>query len=130
MTTPRPSRTLYIVLAALLVLLPLLAILQYRWIGEVSQAERRQLQEHLNQAGTQFVADFDRELNRVLTTFQIRDSLDSMDLPQWFAQQYDDSIATYPSLVRRVFLARRTDSGMNLLRFDPQSRTLEPIEWP
>jgi len=130
MTTPRPSRTLYIVLSALLVLLPLLAVLQYRWIGEVSQAERRQLEDHLNQAGTQFAQDFNRELIRILTTFQIRGSLDTANLADVLAQRYDDSIAAYPNFVRRVFVARRKDSGLELLRFEPESRTLEPADWP
>src|SRR3954471_14334549 len=84
MSSSRRSRTLYIVLVALLVLVPLVAVLQYQWIGEVSQAERRQLQEHLNQAGIQFANDFDRELMRVLTTFQMRGSLDRPDLAGWF----------------------------------------------
>jgi signal transduction histidine kinase len=130
MTSPRPSRTLYIVLAALLVLLPLLAILQYGWIGQVNQAERRHLEEDLNQSGMRFTSDFDREITRILNTFQVRGTPEREDIADWFAQRYDDSTATYPSLVQRVFLARRSNSDIELLQFDPLSRSLEPVEWP
>src|SRR5215831_6140224 len=129
MTAARPSRTLFIVLGALLVLLPLLAVLQYRWIGEVNQAERRELSERLDQAGTQFVNDFDRELNRILNTFQVRGAVDRPDLSDWFAQRYDDSSVTYPNLVQRVFLARRPGTELELLQFDPQTCTLVPTDW-
>src|SRR5215467_3312275 len=101
MTSPRLSRTLYIVLAALLVLLPLLAILQYGWIGQVNQAERRHLEEDLNQSGMLFTSDFDREITRILNTFQIRGSVDRSDIADWLAQRYDDSTAAYPNLVQR-----------------------------
>src|SRR5215475_6842831 len=107
MTGPRSSRTFYIVFAVLLVLLPLLAILQYQWIGEFSQAEKRQLEDHLNQAGSQFVQDFDRELRRVLMGFQVRGSLDDTDLAETLSQGFDDATATFPNLVRSVFVVRR-----------------------
>ncbi len=126
----RPSRTIYIVLGVLLVLLPLLAVLQYRWIGEVSQADRRRLEEHLNQAGMQFVADFNRELGRVLTTFQVRNPPDSPDLAPWFLQQSEEAAASYPSLIKRVFLMRRTEGGLTLQQFNPQAGELESVEWP
>src|SRR5262245_35901795 len=119
MTAPRPSKALYIVIAALLVLLPLLAVLQYQWIGEVSQADRRQLQERLEQAGMQFANDFDRELMRTLTSLQIRIPLDRPDLPDWFAQHYEDATSTYSNLIRRTFVVRRANAGLELLRFDP-----------
>ena len=121
MTGPRPSRTLYIVLAALLILLPLLAVLQYRWIGEVSQADRRRLEEHLSQSGMRFAADFNRELGRVVMTFQEPISLDWPELPQWFLQQYEESAIAYPGLVKRVLLAIRTDAGLTLQQFNSET---------
>jgi len=130
MTRSHPSRTLYLVLAALLVLLPLLAVLQYRWIGEVSQAERRQLEDHLNQSGFQFADDLTRELFRILVAFQVRGQMDSPDLADTLAQRYDDSAALYPNLVRHVFLVRRTDSGVDLTQLDPEIRTFRPADWP
>src|SRR5262245_45203691 len=130
MKTQRPYRTLYIVLAVLLVLLPLMAILQYRWIGEVSQADRERLQQTLNRLGMQFAEDFDRELVRIVATFQFRGSPDSPDLPEWLAQRQEESARVYSGLVQNVYLARPANSTIELLRFDPQSNAPQNLDWP
>jgi len=130
MKTQRPYRTLYIVLAVLLVLLPLLAILQYRWIGEVSQADKQRLQQTLNRLGMQFAEDFDRELVRVVGAFQFRGSPDSPDLPEWLAQRQEESSRVYTGLVQNVYLARPANSNIELLHFDPQLNTLQTVDWP
>src|SRR5215211_1991240 len=57
----KPSLMLLLV-AALLVLLPLLAVLQYRWLGEVSTADRERRLANLKTSADRFCADFDREL--------------------------------------------------------------------
>jgi signal transduction histidine kinase len=114
----------------MLLLLPLLAVLQYQWIGEVSLAERQRLGDHLNQAGTQFAQDFDRELMRVVSPFQRRGSLEGADLTTWLTQRYDDTVAAYPNLLHRIFMVRRTDDGLVLLKFEPESGQLQTMEWP
>src|SRR5262245_13644908 len=125
MKTQRPSRTLYVVLATLLILLPLLAVLQYRWIGEVSEADRQRLRETLNRLGSQFVEDFNRELIRIVMTFQFRGSPDSPVLSDWLAQRHDESVRSYSGLVRTVYVARPSNSTLELLRFDQQANTLQ-----
>ena len=127
----RPSRTIYIVLGVLLVLLPLLAVLQYRWIGEVSQADRRLLEDNLNRYGSQFAEDFNRELSRVFTAFQIRGSLDPSDLNDRFSQRFEDwTTAPYTNLVRRIFFVRSTDTALELSQFDTTAGVLKPTDWP
>src|SRR6185436_5309894 len=130
MTAPRPSRTLYVVLATMLLLLPGLAVLQYQWIGEVSLADRQRMTDHLNQAGTQFAQDFDRELMRVVSPFQRRGSLEGSDVTYWLTQRYDDTVAAYPNLIHRIFIVRRTDAGLVLSKFDPESGQLQTTDWP
>jgi signal transduction histidine kinase len=130
MTSPRSPRTLYIVWAVLLVLLPLLAILQYRWIGEVSQAQKRQLEDHLNQAGMRFAQDFDRELNRVLGTFQLRGPAADSDLSDTLAQRFDEASASFPGLVKALFVVLREDHEFNLQKLDVAARKLNPVAWP
>ena len=53
-----------VLVAALIALLPLLAVLQFRWLGEVSRAERERMQASLKTAVTNFSQDFDREITR------------------------------------------------------------------
>ena len=49
-------------MAALAAVLLLLAGLQYRWIGEISEADRDRLGRGLEVAAEQFRRDFNREL--------------------------------------------------------------------
>src|SRR3954470_24534173 len=51
-------------MGVVLVLLPVLAVLQYRWVGQVSQAERERMQANLLKMTTRFAEDFDHELAR------------------------------------------------------------------
>ena len=48
--------------AALFAVLITLAVLQYRWIGQVSEAERLQLDRDLRTSMARFVEEFDGEL--------------------------------------------------------------------
>ena len=52
-------------------LLVWLAFMQYKWLGEVSEAQKSQLQETLKAAAANMSADFDRELSEVNAVFQV-----------------------------------------------------------
>jgi hypothetical protein len=56
--------------AGLLVLLAVLGTLQYRWLGEVSNAERERLRVILRTRATDFSRDFDREITRAYMAFR------------------------------------------------------------
>lgn len=60
-----------VVIIAVAILLPVLAVLQYRWLGEVSQAERERLQANIRTGAEQFRQDFDQEILRTVLTFQM-----------------------------------------------------------
>src|SRR5215467_13160419 len=53
----------------LLVLLGTLGTLQYRWLGEVSEAGRARMRDSLRTRTAAFTQDFDRELTRTYATF-------------------------------------------------------------
>ncbi|PYS12928.1 MAG: hypothetical protein DMG17_19910, partial [Acidobacteria bacterium] len=48
-------------------------MVQYRWIGEVSAAERDRLESSVREASDGFASDFDAELARTAMSFQIRE---------------------------------------------------------
>ena len=59
-------------------LLAALATFQYRWLGEVSEAERERMRASLRTRASEFTQEFDAELTRVFIAFQIdRDRLDA-----------------------------------------------------
>src|SRR5206468_11894465 len=59
----RPPLALFA--AALLGLIALLATLQYRWLGRISDAERERMRASLNARASEFAQDFDRELTQI-----------------------------------------------------------------
>ena len=62
---------MFVVAAALLGLIVLLATLQYQWLGQVSAAERERMKANLATRATAFAQDFDREVTRAYLTFQV-----------------------------------------------------------
>ena len=94
----------------LLVLLPVLALLQYRWIGQVSQAEGERMQANLRTAAAQFSREFNQELTRACVAFQMDAATLSEKDWQRYARRYDDWLRTapYPNLVRNFYFVERT----------------------
>ena len=62
---------LFIVAAALIGSIGLLGTLQYRWLGQVSAAERERMKGALASRAAAFSIDFDREITRAYLTFQL-----------------------------------------------------------
>lgn len=119
--------------AGLLVLLAVLATLQYRWLGQISDAERDRMTTTLNARAAAFAQDFDRELTRAYVLFQI-DAPDAADdaAADAIAKRYQEWQATarFPELIQRVYIVSASQTGMPLHVFDPASGTLPPTAWP
>src|SRR5260221_3130948 len=62
---------MFAIAAALLGLILLLATLQYKWLGQISGAEREHMTVNLNTRAAAFAQDFDRELTRAYLLFQL-----------------------------------------------------------
>ncbi len=116
----------------LLGLIVLLATLQYRWLGQISQAERERMSATLGASASAFAEDFDRELNRAYLLFQLAPVSDAGDTAAQVAARYDRWQATsrFPRLVKDVYLTTRGTPGATLRRFNPSTRFIEPAEWP
>ena len=120
--------------AVLLVLLAVLATLQYRWIGEVSEAERERMGRAAREAAASVSFDFDSEIGRLLHNFlftsRTSDEPDPGRRLAGCARRWA-SETRYPELLAAVLLARPAASGeLSLSRVDPVSGALEPIPWP
>ena len=122
-----------LVAALLLVLLGTLATFQYRWLGEVSQAERERMRAGLRTRASEFSQEFDRELTRTYVAFHVDGERLDADPTATLAEAYSRwqaSTAT-PGLVRALYLVdwRVGDEGQPR-RFDLNRRVLEPSQWP
>ena len=127
----RPSG-LALLVGAALILLPILAVLQYRWIGQVSDAERERRQRTLSHATTAITQELDVELVRALIGLQV----DGIGLrsDDWTA--YAERVAGWhkataaPAIVRDVLLADRGPEGLRLRRWSEDSRRFVDLGWP
>ncbi len=118
---------------ALLALLALLATIQYRWIGQVSQLESHHLRATLVSSTRRLAADFDREVTRAFLYFHPERSETPGDWRGRVARQLQrwTSEAPYPRLVRDVLHVHRGEAGrldVEILR--PGSGRFEAIPWP
>ena len=111
---------------ALAGLVLLLAVLQYRWLTQVSAADHERRQAALKVAAQRFSEDFDRELARAFISFQ----LDSRTLQQQaeaeFARRYDrwHSQAPFPRLIKQVCLVTSSKKAAALACYEPVMRRL------
>jgi signal transduction histidine kinase len=124
-------------MGAVLLLLPVLAVLQYRWIGQVSQAERERMQANLLKITTRFSEDFDHELTDELmnlsVSFQRAHEIAPEDLSEEFARQYAKWHMTsqYPNLLKRICLIDSTQKGDHALScFDSREGRFKRMDWP
>jgi signal transduction histidine kinase len=124
--------TLILVFAAImLLLLPLLAWLQYQWLGKVSEGERQQMQTNLRRSADEFRDDFDRQIATVYSSF-----LPRPPLPATAREDYVDAYfrwlatASHPGLLKDVFFAGTSAGQAHIERLNPVTRRFEPAEWP
>src|SRR5437899_1677278 len=128
MSRPKSS---VILVGLLLILLPALAIVQYRWIGEVSAAERDRLESSVRAASDGFASDFDAELARTAMSFQIREGFpeDGGAVLQRYQSWLEGE--SYPRLIRSISLIRMSpNASPDFYKLDMRSGSLEPAPLP
>ena len=124
-----------VIAGVLLGLIALLATLQYRWLGQISGAERERMTATLNARATAYGQDVDRELFRAYLLFQLDSLHPQQGLAASVATRYDRWLATsrFPRMVKDVYLVpTQTAPGetVTLQRYDPATRFIQPAEWP
>jgi signal transduction histidine kinase len=118
---------------ALVLLVALLATLQYRWLGQVSEAERDRLRTSLRQSAEDFADDFDRELTRTYTAFL---QVDGSALMQhdWsaFVTRYDKwhDAARDPQVIQAIYLATDDGTKKAFFKYAPEAKAFEAATWP
>ncbi len=121
-----------VVPAVLILLVVLLGTLQYRWLGQVSEAERAQLGRTLAQRASEFGIDFDREMSLASTMLAIDG--EALDRDPWaaIAAHYDAwrARALYPDMVKAVYIARGQADSHTLAQWSPGSRSGSDTAWP
>ena len=132
---PRRFDPLLLVVAFVTVLLLGLGFLQYRWTGELSEAERGRLRAGLRMRAELLAQDLDREITRAFLRLQIDPAtLRDRDFAG-YADRFEHwrTLAAEPGLVKEIYLAESgnaTADPLRLSRYAPDRRVFEPVEWP
>lgn len=122
-----------LLIGVLLLLLPLLAGLQYRWQGQLSEREEKQLRASLLTAATRFGQDFDQEITTAYAAFLPNFSPAAPSPSEQVATAWEQWQATAPNpqLVQAVYQITPDQTWqLRLTRFDAATRQLEAYEWP
>ena len=127
----KPSRMM-ILLAAMSVLLPALAALQYYWLGQVSEAATERLQVSLRASANRFRQDFNRELIRAYVNFQMDSLAPPQDIEQYHLERFEhwNQTAPYARLISEVFVVGYDEQGRpRLSRLNAKAGRFELTEW-
>jgi signal transduction histidine kinase len=125
---------LSLLVAAMIVLLPVLAVLQYRWLGQLSDAERERMQRTLGAETADFTKQVDLELARAIVGLQIDAATVRDQAWSRYAEKYAAWAATSePAVVSDVLLVDAHDAGageLRMRRWNAGTSAFEPVEWP
>src|SRR5258706_3882531 len=112
-------------LLGLLALLPVMALLQYRWIGEVSEAAAQRAKPRLESSLEQLITEFDGEITRAHMTFWQMPSEQESPATR-IAERYQDwnRLAPYTPLIRDVHLIDTSEDRWSLSRIDPTGQVV------
>ncbi|MGH9755413.1 MAG: sensor histidine kinase [Blastocatellia bacterium] len=122
-----------IVVAALLLLLPLLAILQYRWLAELSERQQEHMKSTMSAKAALFSQDFDSELTRAYAAFYPSYDVERDEGLPAYAARYDRWLAEtqYPRLVKHVLVAHGDEDGqLHLHQLKTGAGEFVPCDWP
>lgn len=127
----KPSRMM-ILFTAMSVLLPLLAALQYYWLGQVSDAATERLQISLRASANRFRQDFNREFIRAYLNFHMDSLAPPHDIERYHLERFEqwNKTTPYPRLISDVFVVNYDEQGRpKLSHLNANAKRFELTEW-
>lgn len=128
----RPSG-LTLLAAALLLLMPVVALFQFKWIGQVSASEQERLERNVETAAEQFRRAFDFEVFGAWNTLWVSPITSRDEAWHRFLGTRDDwaSNTTRPELVKNIYFIDASPDGTLRLRvWDNNLVTFKTVAWP
>ena len=129
----RSSLVSAMVICGMALALIVLAVVQYRWIGQLTESDRERMQASLEVSVRQFRQEFNRELLGLGGAF--RPDFRAVVEQNWdvYAERWEVWMQTspYANLLSQVFVWHFTaDGSPELLRLNQTSKQFEPAGWP
>ncbi|MFK7848775.1 MAG: sensor histidine kinase [Rhodothermales bacterium] len=129
----RRNKLMLMVVIGLVALLPILATLQYRWIGQLSNGEVERLRTNLQTSAELFGRAVNNELSPAQFAFRVSftGSLDQISRELSLNYQYWASRVSRPNLIDHIYwIDYDADQNLQLHEFDPADGNLTTKEWP
>ena len=126
-------KLMFLAITGLVVLLPFLATLQYRWLGQLSSSEVTRLRASLQTSARHFGRSIDHEIYPVQWAFRVSFTQSLDEIARQLRTGYSIwSVRTnQPELIESIYwVDYDNDRRLNLFRFDPHSGELSQIPWP
>ena len=118
--------------AILLILLPLLGILQYRWLNQISLSERERMRVNLRTTAIAFSREFNRRINNL--NFCFSDSLDYQEICKSYINCYENlnKKGSPKKLVRDIFFINfdKNNHIRNITKANLLEKRIEEIKQP
>jgi signal transduction histidine kinase len=120
----------WLFVATVAALAVLLGVLQYRWIGEVSVAERDRLRTGLQASLRRLSQDFNSEITAACAALMA--PAGASDEPAAYAERYLHwkESTRHGRLFRRIALTGERHGALTLLVLDPEKAVFENAPWP
>jgi signal transduction histidine kinase len=130
-TTERREWTSWAGVSLLVLLCSVLAILQYRWIGEVANAERQRLQEDLQSRLNLLRRGFDDQVSsRLSELIPSRLAIETRGWEQAWVEQYRRAQESKKPLANRIGLAIPEGDSLQLETPDSAAERFTHSAWP
>lgn len=107
-----------------------LAVLQYKWLGSVSDAEKERLEESVSASSENFVSDFNEVFTELSQAFRIQVSDPNDDIKPALGISYQNWIenSDYPTLIDSLYVVKKKDKeSIEVFSFSTDPNTLTPI---
>src|ERR1700693_2920070 len=117
-----------IVPAAIVVIV--LAVLQYRWSNQVSEATSIRLADSLQMSMINWHLDFFRDFSEICIAMRVEPEASAQDDSNQYVRRFGEwkKATAHPDLVSGVYVLR-FDETPQTLRLDPISQRFEPSDW-
>jgi signal transduction histidine kinase len=120
-------------MGTLAILLVMLAVLQYDWVGQNAEHERQTMQTALHNLAIDFAERFNREIHRAYSYAEIGgEALSNREFNEPIERfaKWKKS-ADYPGLIKNMFLAVVEEDGtLTLMRLDESTWKFAQCDWP
>lgn len=126
----KSSRFPILLIAVLLLLLGLLAFLQYRWLGQISNGERERLSRVIKSDTERFADDFNSEIQNAYFNFQMNAKIWREKNWKEFNERYDfyKQKTKYPDLVKDFYFVELGENP-TLFRYQKEAKDFSGEQW-